>query len=476
MNSCFPTLLVWSMSLIFSVQSNDTYGYLGGALYLHLNVENILNSSDFLLKKDTTLVFKVNKAVSQFYQEYRNRTVIYPNGTIRFNEAQATDSGHYIVEMFDESGTMSHQAAHTVIIIESVVEGVLGSSALFHLKKKTHGTEMKWNKGGAVVASLINGNPRYFGYYKNRAEIFANGILRLHKIQENDLGIYTVNVTDKDGNNAYTEYAELLISNLTELPCVYGATACSVTFFIEHMDGRNISDAKWKKGENSVAEFKGPTPCYYGEYGSRAEIFTNGTLRLDRTLKTDTGNYSVEFFDNKIKQKWITQLFIMDPVSQPVLKYSCLPDGEIQFYCSVENGSDPVFQWSLNGNTLDGDSVFHSVRKHVLVVYNDSGSLVCSAQNHVSKKQSDLVSFTCAGRHRMNSVIWYVVAVIVGIAIFVFIPAVAMHKRSNTNPQPQTNLMLLTPVPQQEDEMPDHPSPPEDRVCTTATELLTFTY
>ncbi|XP_041079850.1 pregnancy-specific glycoprotein 22-like [Polyodon spathula] len=471
MNSCFSTLLVWSVFLTFSVQSNETYGYLGNSLYLHLNVENILNSSDFMLKKDNTLVFKVNKAVIQFYQEYRNRIVIYPNGTIRLNGAQATDSGNYIVEMFDASGTMIHKATHSVIIIESVVEGVLGSSVFFHLKNKAHGAEMKWSKGGAVVASLIKDYPRYSGYYKDRTQIFTNGTLRLHKIQENDLGIYTVNVTDKDKNNSYIEYAELLISNLIELPCVYGATACSVTLFIEHMDGRNISDAKWKKGENSLAEFKGPTPCYYGEYGSRAEIFTNGTLRLDRTLKTDTGNYSMEFFDNKIKQKWIAQLFIIDAVSQPVLKYSCLPDGEVQFYCSVENGSDPVFQWSLNGNTLDGESVFHSIRNHVLVVYNDSGSLVCSAQNHVSKKQSDLVSFTCAGRRSMNAVIWYVVAVVVGIALFVCIPAVATHKQNNTNPQPQTNIMLLTPVPQKEDEMPDFPSPPED----IANELSTFT-
>ncbi|MGH0118672.1 UNVERIFIED_CONTAM: hypothetical protein FKN15_027755 [Acipenser sinensis] len=261
----------------------------------------------------------------------------------------------------------------------------------------------------------------------------------------------------------------LSLSECNAVHPVYAVMGGSVFLHMEKNHTLHYSDLMWRKDDQWLVRLKKSEVTFYGNYKSRAELFTNGTLRIDNTEQSDAGNYSAEYFeDGKSNHEETHQLIITgmtgagwyiaigvilplmiisvavlycytrkqqqnaDPVSQPVLKYSCLPDGEVQFYCSVENGSDPVFQWSLNGNTLDGDSVFHSVRKHVLVVYNDSGSLVCSALNHVSKKQSDLVSFTCA--------------------------------------------VLLTPVPQQEDEMPDHPSPPEDRVCTTATELSTFTY
>ncbi|MGH0117135.1 UNVERIFIED_CONTAM: hypothetical protein FKN15_029548 [Acipenser sinensis] len=160
--------------------------------------------------KNNTRLGKLKNSTSYFYKDYGMRAQIFTNGTLRIDKTQESDSGNYTVELFDQDGICIRKEAQHL----EIEEGVLGSSALFHLKNKTHGTEIKWNKGGAVVASLIKGNPRYFGYYKNRAEIFENGTLRLHKIQENDLGIYTVNVTDKDGNNAYTEYAELLISML----------------------------------------------------------------------------------------------------------------------------------------------------------------------------------------------------------------------------------------------------------------------
>lgn len=59
----------------------------------------------------------------------------------------------------------------------------------------------------------------------------------------------------------------------------------------------NNSDIAWMKNNTRIGKLKNSTSYFYKDYGTRAQIFTNGTLRIDKTQESDSGNYTVELFD-----------------------------------------------------------------------------------------------------------------------------------------------------------------------------------
>ncbi|KAK1159394.1 hypothetical protein AOXY_G22070 [Acipenser oxyrinchus oxyrinchus] len=280
------------------------------------------------------------------------------------------------------------------------IETLLGTSVFFQFKSSGFaiGSDIVWKKGESPVAWLQNNGTVCNGDYKNRAEIFANGSLKLDKTRETDSGNYSVDVFTKHGTKIRRRIAKLIIIGHTEFLPVYGAVDSSVFLFMKNnTDLENMSPLEWKKGELLVATFKGSNPTYYGNYKKRAQIFFNGTLRL-KLIKTDEGNYSVDFYNKHgiNTRRWITKLFLLDVVSVPKVDYFCLSNRKVEFHCSVERGNDPVFQWSLNGKALSGESTSSTVKNHVLVLNHVvSGRIGCTAANNVSTSQSELVSFSC---------------------------------------------------------------------------------
>lgn len=75
----------------------------------------------------------------------------------------------------------------------------------------------------------------------------------------------------------------------------------------------NGIDILWKRATVPVARLKKSTVFYYGDYENKANIFTNGTLRLDRIDDADTGPYSVVVSDANGRNihSEIAQLFMM---------------------------------------------------------------------------------------------------------------------------------------------------------------------
>ncbi|MGH0118675.1 UNVERIFIED_CONTAM: hypothetical protein FKN15_027758 [Acipenser sinensis] len=257
-------------------------------------------------------------------------------------------------------------------------------------------SHIEWKRGNTPLAEFKENNTGYHGDSKNRSEIFSNGTLRLDSTQEHDTGTYSVDVFNGEGNIIQHETVQLFIISYKETTAVSGVTGSSEFLYFGKTEFQNIYDIRWKKEGSLVAEFKGPTPRYYGDYGSRAEVFNNGTLRLDETQETDTGNYSVDFFyKNGTKNKIHTQLFLIDAVSEPELNYTCTPDGKVEFHCFLEKGADPSFTWSLNYKTLDGNSAPHSAKSQTLVLKDITGYVVCTAENSVSKQQSPIVFYSC---------------------------------------------------------------------------------
>lgn len=87
----------------------------------------------------------------------------------------------------------------------------LGSCVIFQLNNTnmSESSDISWRIGHTCIGRLKNNNHSYCGTYKQRAEIFANGSLRLCNTNTTDMGKYSVQVFDKNGQSRQTGAAEL---------------------------------------------------------------------------------------------------------------------------------------------------------------------------------------------------------------------------------------------------------------------------
>ncbi|XP_058852593.1 uncharacterized protein LOC131699528 [Acipenser ruthenus] len=77
---------------------------------------------------------------------------------------------------------------------------------------------------------------------------------------------------------------------------VYGALGDSVHLHF-NTTLNSSAEVQWKRGVYRIGVFKNNSVALNNPYINRAEIFANGTLRLDRTQKDDSGDYSVDVFN-----------------------------------------------------------------------------------------------------------------------------------------------------------------------------------
>ncbi|KAK1161056.1 T-cell surface antigen CD2-like [Acipenser oxyrinchus oxyrinchus] len=188
---------------------------------------------------------------------------------------------------------------------------------------------------------------------------------------------------------------------------VYGALGDSVYLHFDTTLNSSV-EVQWKRGVNRIAVFKNSRTVFYDSYVNRAEIFAIATLRLDRTQKSDTGNYCVEVFDItgcNILNGCI-QLYIQEPVSQPVIYSTCLSHGEVLLVCAVDKGDNASFNWSLDGVSLNISLAYFSDEEHVVILKKHVfGNLVCIVSNQISEKHSDSVNLNCSGKKEWTQLV-----------------------------------------------------------------------
>ncbi|XP_035265622.1 uncharacterized protein LOC118223341 [Anguilla anguilla] len=133
-----------------------------------------------------------------------------------------------------------------------------------------------------------------------------------------------------------------------------------------------------------------------GPCQNRCQLIKNGTLRLDRVMKSDSGIYNIEAFDkNGVNRKRNISLTIQDPVSPPALSQLCLSHGEIRASCN-STGEDPQYNWTLNNSPLDGRVAFPSDETQTVILRrNASGSITCTASNRVSREHTTQELLKC---------------------------------------------------------------------------------
>ncbi|XP_005921188.1 uncharacterized protein LOC102293447 [Haplochromis burtoni] len=131
----------------------------------------------------------------------------------------------------------------------------------------------------------------------------------------------------------------------------------------------------------------------------RAHFPSNGTFRINKLNRTDSGNYTLQTFDSdgKSSDERILQLFIEAPVSSVLLDPECLSQGEMRVSCSSEGGDSPQYSWTLDGRTLTDAELFSGNNESNIITLKQyvSGHLVCSLRNNVSNVSKEERISTC---------------------------------------------------------------------------------
>ncbi|CAB1315893.1 unnamed protein product [Coregonus sp. 'balchen'] len=173
----------------------------------------------------------------------------------------------------------------------------------------------------------------------------------------------------------------------------YGALGEALSFHLA-VDC-SIEETRLKKGDKLILQYnigKGWKSKLHSEFVNRTEFFNNGTLRLDRVLENDSGDYQMEIYNSRGSLlRWFNiRLQIQAPVSVPVLSHYCLPHGETMVTCSSE-GDGLQYSWTMNGLTL---SVAYNA---VTLKSSDMAELTCIVQNNVSRSNCTIDLPACPG-------------------------------------------------------------------------------
>ncbi|XP_053312701.1 uncharacterized protein LOC128474400 isoform X1 [Spea bombifrons] len=130
----------------------------------------------------------------------------------------------------------------------------------------------------------------------------------------------------------------------------------------------------------------------------RLRISENGSLEIPDAAREDSGIYTVEVHDSggKLIHSANYTLYIQAPVSDPLLRVSCRPDGSAEISCRVQNGSDPTYSLSVNGRLeLDSVSSVSGSGVNITVSSAPPWNISCSVRNRISERNSSLISESC---------------------------------------------------------------------------------
>ncbi|XP_035761277.1 uncharacterized protein LOC118453804 [Neolamprologus brichardi] len=124
-------------------------------------------------------------------------------------------------------------------------------------------------------------------------------------------------------------------------------------------------------------------------------VSTNGTLKLEKATKNDSGEYSMETHSSTegvLLHRVNIHLHILAPVSEPAVTQMCLSSKQMTVSCFSE-GDEVEFILSLDDKLLIQPTA-NGIEKNSIPNVNINlpgqlmGNLTCVAQNNVSRKQT----------------------------------------------------------------------------------------
>ncbi|XP_039474016.1 carcinoembryonic antigen-related cell adhesion molecule 6-like [Oreochromis aureus] len=131
------------------------------------------------------------------------------------------------------------------------------------------------------------------------------------------------------------------------------------------------------------------------KYKNRTTFFPNGTLKLKKVTKNDSGEYSMETHisaEGVLLHTVNIHLHILAPVSEPAVTQMCLSPKQMTVSCFSE-GDEVEFILSLDDKLLiqsTADGIENNNISNVTINLPGQlmGNLTCVAQNNASRKQT----------------------------------------------------------------------------------------
>ncbi|XP_075193890.1 Fc receptor-like protein 5 [Anomaloglossus baeobatrachus] len=242
-----------------------------------------------------------------------------------------------------------------------------------------------WKNEASTQFSPIIKSKRCENTYYNftNYNVTVSGSLTISNVTRNNSGKYQLKVGDTSGRpkftHNYTLHIQVPVSEpLLNVSCLLDGGAdiiCGIDsgdeprFFI-FVNGRSLL-------ENS---FSSRTV----EEASEVNVSTTSPGPWDITCSVRNGVSDSKTGKSEVK--------CPVPVSDPVLKVRCLRDGSLEMFCSVENGSDPLFSLSVNGTSLVAND-----KKELNVTTSSPGpwDVQCSVGNSLLWKKANVMSPAC---------------------------------------------------------------------------------
>ncbi|CAI5643001.1 unnamed protein product [Oreochromis niloticus] len=140
------------------------------------------------------------------------------------------------------------------------------------------------------------------------------------------------------------------------------------------------------------------------KYKNRTIFSTNGTLKLTKATKNDSGEYSMETYNSTEGVLLYTvniHLHIVAPVSEPAVTQMCLSPKQMTVSCFSE-GDEVELILSLDDKTKLQPTANCKENNNISNVTINlpgqlMGDLTCVAQNNVSRKQTIIHLTSCTG-------------------------------------------------------------------------------
>ncbi|XP_050958188.1 uncharacterized protein LOC127159380 isoform X4 [Labeo rohita] len=131
-------------------------------------------------------------------------------------------------------------------------------------------------------------------------------------------------------------------------------------------------------------------------YSNRPEVSViNGTLKINRVIRADSGNYTVTVAHHSYGSQTSRdlQVNVEAPIGSVEVSVNCSSSGVMRASCSSE-GDQLLYSWTLNGDSLmDGNSCID-------LNEGTDGNITCSVKNHVSQGQKTINVKPCTGLDR----------------------------------------------------------------------------
>ncbi|XP_025949115.2 T-cell surface antigen CD2 [Dromaius novaehollandiae] len=173
----------------------------------------------------------------------------------------------------------------------------------------------------------------------------------------------------------------------------------------------SIHEATWMRSERLVQIKDMKTKYYVNKDECRCKIFLNGTLQIQRLVKSDSGKYTVLVYDQdgKFKAEEDTMLVVQDPVPQPNLSVDCVNRSILVTCEGKQKTEDHTFTIEVTQDKIK------KIQKNATKVQfhtRYSGTFRCVVKNQVSEKAAEK-KIKCSGQLDL-----YLILSIVGGVIF----------------------------------------------------------